>query len=128
MLISSILAILHILTIRQDILVALGLVGDKKELGFEGSGIIRRVGSKVEGFAPGDRVITFHPGLFQSRIITTPTWCYKLPETLSMDQAATMPSVYATAIYTLIEVCSLRKGKVRSSFEAVDLAPIDLSR
>lgn len=94
-------------------MVSLGLVGEKQELGLEGSGIIRSVGSDVKGFAPGDKVVTFSRGILQSKIITRPTWCFKVPENISLEEVATMPSVYATAIYSLIEICSLKKGQVR---------------
>jgi NADPH:quinone reductase and related Zn-dependent oxidoreductases len=93
--------------------VALGLVGDKQEIGLEGSGIIRRVGSNVKGFSPGDRVVAFHPGLLQTRIVTTPDRCMKASDALSLEEAVTMPSAYATAMYSLIELGSLKKGQVR---------------
>ncbi|KAJ5379544.1 Fum1p [Penicillium cosmopolitanum] len=113
----------------RDILVALGLVGDKKELGLEGSGIIRRIGSKVHEFTPGDRIVTFYPGMFQSRIVTAPAWCFKIPDSISLDQAATMPSVYATAIHSLIELCALKKGNtvlIHSACGGVGLASIQI--
>jgi NADPH:quinone reductase-like Zn-dependent oxidoreductase len=95
----------------------MGLVGDKTELGLEGSGTIRRVGCNVTDLKPGDRVVAISPGILQSRIITQPDSCSKIPDGLSLEDAATMTTVYLTAIYSLIELGSLKKGQVRKYFE-----------
>lgn len=99
----------------QDILVSLGFFDEKQHLGLEGSGIVRRVGPRVTDYAPGDRVALFHLGLFQTHI-TNPRHCYKVPDGISLEGAATMQAVYATAMYSLIEVGALKKGQVGRLF------------
>lgn len=93
-------------------MIAMGLVGHKDQLGFEGSGVVRRVGSDVKDFSPGDRVITCYKGIFKSRIAITSERCWKCPDEISLVDAATMPTVYATAIYSLIELGNLQKDQV----------------
>jgi NADPH:quinone reductase-like Zn-dependent oxidoreductase len=61
---------------------------------------------------PGDKVILLGRGNLQSRVIVDANHCLKIPSGLSLEQAATMPTVFATAIYSLIEVGSSKKGQV----------------
>lgn len=93
-------------------MVAMGLVGDKTQLGVEGSGIIRRVGGNVTSISPGDRVIAVNAGLLRTSIVTTPNKCWVLPDSLSLEEAAAVPVVYATAMYSLMDLGGLRKGQV----------------
>src|SRR3569623_748327 len=97
-------------------MVAMGFVGDKSELGLEGSGIVRRVGPAVVGFYIGDQVAVIAPGSFQSRIITSPQQCVKTPHGMSLENAATMLTVYATSLYCLLEIGRLKKGQVELLF------------
>jgi NADPH:quinone reductase-like Zn-dependent oxidoreductase len=93
-------------------MVAMGVVGSKKEFGVEGSGIVRRVGPDVTGLQYGDRVALMHCGLFATRVVSFHQFCLKLPNDISLEDAATMLSVYVTAIYSLIYVGALKKGQV----------------
>lgn len=93
-------------------MVAMGLVGHKDQIGFEGSGFIRRVGSDVKDFSPGDRVIVCYKGIFKTRITIDPEHCWKIPDGISLADAASMPTVYVTAIYSLIELGNLQKDQV----------------
>lgn len=95
-------------------MVAMGLVGQKGEFGLEGSGIIRRVGPDVDDFQCGDQVALMNSGLLATRVIVPRKSCLKLPEDLTMKDAATMLSVYVTAIYSLLHAGGLTKGQVCS--------------
>ena len=91
----------------------MGIVDDSTgALGFECSGIIRRVGHKVKGMQIGDRVLAVHSGSFPSRIVVSENYCAKMPDELTFEDGATMPCVYATVIYSLINVGRLNKGQV----------------
>lgn len=83
-------------------MVSMGVVGNKDEFGIEGSVLIRRVGSAVKDLQVGDRVIVLDLGLLRTRTVTSARRCLKIPENLSLEDAAAMPSVYATAIHSLI--------------------------
>ncbi|KAJ5993473.1 kinase subdomain-containing protein [Penicillium sp. IBT 35674x] len=113
----------------RDLMVAMGLVGNKDQIGFEGSGIVRQVGSDVKGFSLGDRVIACYKGILKSRIAIDSERCWKIPDEMSLADAASMPTVYATAIYSLIELGNLQKGQtvlIHSACGGVGLASIQI--
>jgi NADPH:quinone reductase-like Zn-dependent oxidoreductase len=85
----------------------------KKGLGLEGAGTICCIGQDVKNLRVGDRVMVFATGSFSTRLITSAQLCAKIPDELSFEDAATMPCVYATAIYSLMDVGRLEKGQVR---------------
>lgn len=93
-------------------MVDMGFVGNKDQLGFEGSGVVRRVGSDVKDLSPGDRVTVCHKQIAKTRINIDAALCWKCPDDISLVEAATIPIVYVTAIYSLIEVGNLQKGQV----------------
>ncbi|KAK2756138.1 Type I Iterative PKS [Arachnomyces sp. PD_36] len=111
----------------RDMMVAMGLVGSKDELGLEGSGVIRRVGPGVNGLQCGDRVALMHCGLLATRIVAAQQSCLKLPETLSLEDSASMLSVYVTAIYSIVHAGMLKEGQsilIHSACGGVGLASI----
>lgn len=86
----------------------------KKGIGLEGSGVIRQIGPDVQDFKVGDRVLIFEHGCFSTRLVTSAKLCAKMPDNLSFEEAATMPCVYSTAIYSLLTVGRLEPGQVRA--------------
>ncbi|KAJ5672085.1 KR-domain-containing protein [Penicillium longicatenatum] len=95
-----------------DLMVTMGLVGHKNQIGFEGSGVVRRVGSAVQDFCPGDRVIPCYKGIFKTRITISSKRCWSIPDELSLIDAASMATVYVTAVYSLIELGNLQKDQI----------------
>ena len=89
--------------------------GAKEGIGLEGSGIVRRVGPGVIDLKIGDRVIIFEHGCFSTRLIVSSSLCAKIPGSLSFAEAATLPCVYSTVIYSLLTVGRLERGQVRRS-------------
>lgn len=97
----------------------------------ESSGVVLEAGSKVQGLKIGDRIAV--PG--QQRLSTTLT-CMgnnvrEIPEKLSLEDAATMPLAYATAIHCLEHLSCLRLGQtilITSACSDVGLAAIQLSQ
>jgi NADPH:quinone reductase-like Zn-dependent oxidoreductase len=58
--------------------------------GFEGVGIVARLGAGVSGLKEGDRVLPIGAnGLWQDYLIRPAGWCFPVPGELSDDQAAT---------------------------------------
>ncbi|KAJ5537168.1 Fum1p [Penicillium frequentans] len=115
----------------RDLMVAMGLVGHKDQIGIEGSGLVRRVGSDVKDFSPGDRVIVCCKGVFKTRITIDPEHCWKIPDGISLADAASMPTVYVTAIYSLIELGNLQKDQtvlIHSACGGVGLASIQVCK
>ena len=79
----------------------------------EGSGIIRQVGPDVKNLKIGDRVLISDHGCFSTRLVTSSRLCVKMPDDLSFEEAATMPGVYSTAIFSLLKIGRLDKCQVR---------------
>lgn len=91
---------------------SMGVIGSVENIGIEGSGIVRSTGSKVKELREGDRVILFGSGLMRSRAKVTEDCCLKIPSDLSLEGAATMTAVFATAIYSLLHIGLLKKDQV----------------
>ncbi|KAL4931451.1 uncharacterized protein BDV17DRAFT_288988 [Aspergillus undulatus] len=112
----------------RDILVALGLFGEPNEFGLEGSGIVRRVASgAVRDLKVGDRVALLTTGTFRTRFVVHSRYCLQIPGHISLEDAATMPSVYITAAYCLVHLARLHKSEsvlIHSACGGVGLAAI----
>ncbi|KAL6694561.1 KR domain-containing protein [Trichoderma pleuroticola] len=116
----------------KDVLVAMGIVeGYKPGLGIECSGIVRKVGSNVTGLSPGDRVMTIGHGCFTTSLISEASLVVKIPDSLSFEDAATVPCVYATAIHALINLGGLCEGMsvlVHSACGGVGIAALNICK
>ncbi|PYI34570.1 ketoacyl-synt-domain-containing protein [Aspergillus indologenus CBS 114.80] len=95
----------------HDLMVALGVMGDSSELGMEASATVRRVGGKVTRFKAGDQVVVCGKGLFRTRAQFQEHECTKIPPGLSLEDAAAVAAVYATAFYALITVGQIQPGQ-----------------
>lgn len=84
--------------------------------GYEGSGIITAVGSGVTKHKVGDRVMVSGSGSFSSSVQTLGLLCEKIPDDMTFEQAATLPVVYSTVIYGLLDKGGLTKGMVSFKF------------
>ncbi|KAF3384455.1 Compactin diketide synthase mokB [Penicillium rolfsii] len=93
----------------KDIMVSLGVLGEEDELGIEASGIVRKVGVDAKDLQVGDHVVLFGINLFRSPVQVNCNQCMKIPDDLSLSDAASMPAVYGTAMYSLIQVGQLQK-------------------
>ncbi|EHK97750.1 putative Phthiocerol synthesis polyketide synthase type I PpsC [Glarea lozoyensis 74030] len=112
----------------KDVLVSMGIVsGDG--LGLEGSGTVVGVGSEVTDFQVGDRVLYIDQNCFSTRTAIPALRCAKIPSTLSWEEAATMPCVYATVIHSLLNLGRIQKGQsvlIHSACGGIGLAAIQI--
>lgn len=81
-------------------------------LGVEGSGIVRRVSPEVRDLKPGDRVMVLEAGAFTTMLRTRARVCVKMLDDMSFEAAATIPSVFGTVIWSLIDTKHLQKDEV----------------
>jgi NADPH:quinone reductase-like Zn-dependent oxidoreductase len=81
-------------------------------LGCDCSGIVTRVGPKAEDLRVGDRVLCVETGSFRSRIALGEKLCAKVPNQISFEEAATMTTVFGTALYCLEDIARMKKGDV----------------
>ncbi|EER36725.1 polyketide synthase [Histoplasma capsulatum H143] len=114
------------------VILALGIIEPyAKGRGGEITGVVKHVGRNVKTFCIGDRVAAFPGECFATTVRVRPEYCVKLPDGLSFEDAATMPCVYGTVIYSLIHVARLEKGQsilIHSACGGVGIAAIQLSQ
>lgn len=93
-----------------DISVRLGLYGAAKGAyplcpGLEFAGVVRRTGTHVEGYGPGDRVLgVTRFGGYSTAINCPVEHLWPLPETWDFNRGASFPVAYLTAYYGLHNV------------------------
>jgi len=101
-----------------DCMVRMGLYASAKEFvgwpitpGFETAGRVASVGEGVDDLSPGDPVfaLTLFNG-YASQVVTRRDYVFPVPHGMSVEQAASFPSVYLTAWYALHELAHPRPG------------------
>ncbi|MEN9717199.1 MAG: hypothetical protein RIQ99_77 [Pseudomonadota bacterium] len=99
-----------------DVLTAEGRYQVKPPLPFipgsEAAGVIREIGSAVEGLAVGDRVsISGWGGLFAEETIIAARSVRRIPDAIGFAEAAVFPVSYATAWHALVDRGRLKVGE-----------------
>ncbi len=123
----------------RDVMFAMGLLGDEAvengfsgaSLGLECAGVITRVGAKVTHVAVGDAVLGFGPQCFASHVVTRGNAVAKMPEQWQFTEAATVPTVFFTVYYALVEMARLRAGErvlIHGGAGGVGIAAIQLAQ
>jgi NADPH:quinone reductase len=99
-----------------DVLTAAGQYQVKPPLPFipgsECSGIVEAVGRDVSDFAPGDKVFgSAWGGIFADAVIMASRSVRAMPDALSFEEAAVLPSSYFTAYHALVDRAQLKAGE-----------------
>lgn len=96
----------------RDVMNVLGVYpGEAGNLGGEGVGRIKRIGSSVTNVAVGDLIIiTLGNACLSSEVITFADMVVKKPDFLSINEATTIPVVYTTAYHGLNVLAGMKKG------------------
>lgn len=81
-------------------------------LGFEGAGVVRRVGLRVNHVKVGDRVAALAPNMFATTVTVSAVGVVRIPDDLSFVEASVMFLPYFTAMYSLVTVGNLEQGQV----------------
>ncbi|ROT42957.1 hypothetical protein SODALDRAFT_288666 [Sodiomyces alkalinus F11] len=100
-------------------------------LGGSASGRITAVGPDVKEFAVGDRVIGLGSGSFSSHLRTSEALVEKIPDSISFEEAATLPAEYATALAALHNAGNLQTGQsvlIHNATGGVGLAAVQLAK
>jgi len=100
-----------------------------KGFGVEGSGIITEIGAAVKGLSIGERVCYWGTGCLSTSIAIPAPRCAKIPWNIAFDEAATLPCVFATAIYCLLDIGRLQKCEsvlIHSASGGVGIAAIQI--
>ncbi|GGB53277.1 polyketide synthase [Tistrella bauzanensis] len=111
----------------KDVLYALGMLTAFSEaagimtapdqpLGFECAGRVVRLGAAVRGLAVGDAVFAMAPSAMASHVTVDRRLVHRMPAghrmsgELSFAEAAALPTVFMTAIYSLERLAGIRPG------------------
>ncbi|MEU9560379.1 SDR family NAD(P)-dependent oxidoreductase, partial [Streptomyces fumanus] len=114
----------------RDVLIALGMYPGAATMGGEGAGVVTEAGPGVSGFAVGDRVFGMLPSFGPVAVADVRTVA-PLPEGWSFEQGASVPVVFLTAWYGLVELGGLRPGErvlVHAGAGGVGMAAIQIAR
>ncbi|MDH3200866.1 MAG: NAD(P)H-quinone oxidoreductase [Myxococcales bacterium] len=80
--------------------------------GLELAGVVEAVGAEVKDWAPGDRVMGIvGGGGMAERVVTQARELMRVPEGLSLDQAAAIPEAFLTAYDAVVLQGGLRRGE-----------------
>nr|QHD56300.1 polyketide synthase [Curvularia sp. IFB-Z10] len=100
-------------------------------LGGSASGRISAIGPDVKDFAVGDRVIALGAGSFSSHLRVPEMLVEKIPENVSFEEAATLPSAFGTAMAALQTAGNLQAGQsilIHNATSSVGLAALQLAK
>lgn len=99
--------------------------------GLEYAGEVVETGARVEGFAPGDRVMGLLPGGGYAELVSVPQrLAVKAPDSLSWREAGATPEVYITAHDALLQ-CNLQAGErvlIHAAGSGVGVAAIQIAK
>ncbi|RDA82504.1 hypothetical protein CP532_4456, partial [Ophiocordyceps camponoti-leonardi (nom. inval.)] len=125
---------------RQDVMHSMGLLKAPENftLGSDCSGVVVEVGLGVDRtLSVGDRVMCMAVGAFASFLNVSASCCLRLDDgegddgAMTFEQAAGVPTVYATVIAALVDVARLERGQtllIHSACGGIGLAAIEVAR
>lgn len=93
----------------HDILTVLGKL-PQRGFGIDCAGVVTAVGSEVLDLAVGDRVCALSPGAFGTIMRCAAACAVKISESIDFAIAASLPVVYSTVYYSLINLAGLCKN------------------
>ncbi|KAK0641933.1 hypothetical protein B0T16DRAFT_334009 [Cercophora newfieldiana] len=96
----------------RDVMTAMGQL-KSRVMGYDCAGVITRVGSvaSANGHKEGDRVSVLLRGHYGSRARVHWTSAVQIPESMSFETAASLPTQYVTAYLSLYETARLQGGE-----------------
>jgi NADPH:quinone reductase-like Zn-dependent oxidoreductase/thioesterase domain-containing protein/aryl carrier-like protein len=119
----------------SDVLKALGLYPGIRDtivpLGIEASGVVTAVGESVDRFRIGDEVFGVVPYAFASHARTAEYALVPKPQSLSHNEACTIPITFLTAYYGLVRLAQLQPGErvlIHAGAGGVGLAAIQIAK
>lgn len=114
----------------KDVVIAMGQLS-QPYLGIECAGVVSRVGHGVTSLAVGDRVCAMSHGAYSTVARCPESSAARIPASMSFETAASIPVVYCTAYYGLIELGRLCEGEkvlIHAAAGGVGQAAIQLAK
>ncbi|WP_432015626.1 beta-ketoacyl synthase N-terminal-like domain-containing protein, partial [Streptomyces cucumeris] len=115
----------------RDVLIALGTYPGDGEMGGEAAGVVTEVGSGVDDLAPGDRVFGLVQDAFRRSVVADRRLIARIPRGWSFAVAASVPIVFATAWYGLVDAGGVQPGQkvlVHAATGGVGMAATRIAR
>ncbi|MEU9446899.1 type I polyketide synthase, partial [Streptomyces sp. NPDC048304] len=116
----------------RDVLNALGMYpGPARDFGLEGAGVVTETGPGVTGLRAGDRVLGMFPSAYGPVAVADARTVARIPDGWTFTQAATVPIVFLTAYYALVDLGRLEPGQsvlVHAAAGGVGMAATQLAR
>ncbi|KAK4163727.1 putative polyketide synthase protein [Cladorrhinum sp. PSN259] len=94
----------------KDVVISMGQLASPY-IGVECSGIVSRIGAAVTTLSVGDRVCAMSEGAYGTHAYCAASSAARIPDSMSFEVAASIPVVYCTAHYGLIELARLSAGE-----------------
>lgn len=99
----------------RDVMKVLGIYpGNSRDLTWLGddfAGTVISTGVDVTSLKPGDAVVGVAPYAFRSHLTVDHRAAFKMPASLSFEEAATLPTVFLTAYYSIVHLAQMRPGE-----------------
>ncbi|MFJ8630373.1 type I polyketide synthase [Streptomyces sp. NPDC093568] len=116
----------------RDVLNVLGMYpGDAGRMGLEGAGIVVETGPGVDRLAVGDRVMGMLDAAFGPTAVADARQLAPIPRSWTYEQAASVPIVFLTAYYALVDLAGLQEGEsvlIHAAAGGVGMAAVQLAR
>ncbi|RWA06745.1 hypothetical protein EKO27_g8349 [Xylaria grammica] len=117
----------------KDVATVMGIVPENEHtIGCECAGYITRIAPGFKtSLKVGERVVAMRSGTYVNRLQCPHERVHVIPDPMSFVDAATIPLVYLTAIYSLYHVGNLREGQsvlIHSAAGGVGIASIQLAQ
>lgn len=95
----------------KDVFIAMGQMIPGVTMAGECAGVVRKVGSAIEGkFRVGDRVCGIFAEPFSSHPRIDGNFSCHLPESMTYSVGASIPVIFCTAYHCIVEVARLERG------------------
>jgi 3-oxoacyl-(acyl-carrier-protein) synthase/NADPH:quinone reductase-like Zn-dependent oxidoreductase/acyl carrier protein len=115
----------------RDVMNSLGMLPNARPgLGGECAGTVARAGTQ-SGLRPGERVLAFARGSYRQFVTVNASNVARVPDRMSLAQAAGLPVVYLTALYGLDRLAALQPGErvlIHSAAGGLGLAAVHVAR
>ena len=115
----------------RDVVFSLGMYPGRVVMGGEAAGVVLETGPGVDDLAVGDRVMGIVEGGFGPVTVADRRLLARMPEDWSFEQGASVPMVFLTAYYALVDLAGLRSGErvlVHSAAGGVGMAAVQIAR
>ena len=93
----------------HDLMIATGQLPDPNGYGVECAGIVTKLGKASHNLRIGDRVCAIAPSSFSNRVRASQTLVNIMPDTMTFDVGASIPSVFTVSYHCIHHVACLRE-------------------